>query len=93
VLSKVRLTQRAPDLGYAPVFWHFSWLGRSHVSRANPPSHPKRVTPAVRKTRGFFSATGVLKYRLANHPVLLTMYFIGLWFLGKGVLSKKATVN
>jgi hypothetical protein len=38
---------RAPDLGYAPRFWAFSWLEAFPVSRANPPSHPKRVTQAV----------------------------------------------
>ncbi|MFT3894075.1 MAG: hypothetical protein QM730_20790 [Anaerolineales bacterium] len=44
---KGKPTQRAPDLGYAPVFGAFSWLGRSPVSTVSLPSHPKRVTPTV----------------------------------------------
>ena len=44
---KQRLTMRAPDLGYAPRF-HALFVALSFsVSRAYPPSHPKRVTPAV----------------------------------------------
>ena len=38
----------ASVLGYAPRFLAFSWLLRNPVSRANPPSHPKRVTLAIR---------------------------------------------
>src|SRR5687768_9572583 len=38
---------RAPDLGYAPRFLSSFWLVRNPVSRANPPSHPKRVTRTV----------------------------------------------
>ena len=55
------LTMRAPDLGYAPRFLACFWLAPTPVSRANPPSHPKRVTQAVRRTNSkatpaFFSA-------------------------------------
>jgi hypothetical protein len=45
--SKGGLTPRAADLGYAPRFQAFSWLGVFSVSTASPRSHPKRVTRAV----------------------------------------------
>ena len=36
-----------PTWGRPHVFWACFWLRRNPVSRATPPSHPKRVTPAV----------------------------------------------
>jgi hypothetical protein len=40
------------------------------------------VKPAVRKTRGFFSAIGILKFGLANYLVLQMVEFIGLGSVG-----------
>jgi hypothetical protein len=56
------------------------------------PAH-QRVTHTVRKTRGFFSAIGNLKFCLANYPVLLKKFFIGLGSFGKGVFFKMVTVG
>ena len=51
------------------------------------PAH-QRVTQAVRKTRGFFSATGILKFGLANYLVLQMVEFIGLGSVSEGVFFK-----
>jgi hypothetical protein len=39
---------------------------------------PAQVTQTVRKTRGFFSATGILKFGLVNYLVLQMVELIGL---------------
>ena len=82
-----------PTGGSRRVFKPFAWLEVDSAKMAFPRPTHQRVTQAVRKTRGFFSAFGVLKYGFANHPVLLMMYFIGLGFFRSGVFFKMVSVS
>ena len=77
-----------PTGGTLRVFKHFAWLevGSAKVV-ASRPAH-QRVTQTVRKTRGFFSATGILKFGLANYLVLQMVEFIGLGSFSEGVFFK-----
>ena len=70
------------------------WLRVFPALRLLPTPAPcPPLTPAVRKTRGFPSAVGFLKFGLANYLVLQMVDFIGLGSVGEGVFFKMITVD